>query len=96
MFFVTAEDGGVTAGPGLRLGHTLDRVPSTSRRANSLKRTSLEGVGGVGGEFLLLHILSVSYHSAPTVEGPGSKHAGVSFHQDLNLVKDVDSLDLCR
>lgn len=75
VFFVTAEDGGVTAGPGLRLGHTLDRVSSTSRRANSLKRTSLEGVGGGGGEFLLLHILSVSYHCAPTVEGPGNKQS---------------------
>lgn len=49
--------------------------------------------GGGGGEFLLLlllGILSLSYHSAPTVEGPGRKHVGVLFHHGLNL---IDSLD---
>lgn len=60
------------------------------------KKNQLGSPGGGGGEFLLLGILSLSYHSAPTVEGPGSKQRQCEpcwFHPDPNL---GDSLDISQ
>lgn len=75
---------------GLAFSQTLYRVPSTI-----FKKNQLQGKRFV--EFFLLHILLVSYHFAPTLDGGSGKqrHCGTTrdaFKGDFSLMKEINSL----
>lgn len=91
---MTAEDG-VTARLGVSVQSDTLQSPIHNQAGRIFKKNQLQRKRFV--EFFLLHILLVSYHFAPTVDGGGSKqrHYGTTrgtFKGGFSLIKEIDSL----